>query len=127
VLQAVARHRLELAVPEALVAHGAGVLPREARARDALVVGGEGHGDAARHVAGERVLGAAHLEDLVVAAQAHLHQHPALAHRGEEPVGVGLGEHVDAVADALGVAHLHRAADVKGVVRCCTRRAGSAA
>ncbi len=114
-LEAVSRHGLELAVAELLVRRRAHVLAGQARARHALIVGGEGHRHTGLDVLAERVLGAGHFEDLYVAAEAHLDQHVARAHVGEERGGIGLAQHVDAVADALGVAGIDGAAHVVGV------------
>ena len=59
--------------------------------------------------------GAADLEDLGVARQAHLDEHVLRGHLGHQARRVGLRHDVEAVADALGVAGLDGGADVERV------------
>ena len=114
-LEAVPRRELQLAVAELLIGRRAVVLPGQARSRDTLVVGGERHGDLLVQILAERVVRPLHLEDLIVAAEAHLDEDALLAHLRHEARRIGLGHHVHAVTDALGVPGLDGVAHVERV------------
>ena len=114
--QRIARQGLERRPVEPPPAPRAEVLPGEVAARDALVVGAQGHGHARRAVEREGVITPAHAQDPLGAGGAHLHGDAPLGHLAQQGVGVALPRDVGAVPDAPRARHAHGVGDVKARV-----------
>jgi hypothetical protein len=103
----------EVLVGEVVVEGGAHVFVGDVDAADALVVSGKRH----RHMRGaverEGVVGALDAQNAFVGAEVDLDHHVLLRQFLQQGRGVVLVHHVDAVADALGVAQLDGLADVE--------------
>ena len=112
-LKALARRALQLSVGQPIALDGPQIFVRHVGAGNAFVVTGNRDRDAIPHVDRQRMIFAAHAQDLIVGRQVDFDQDVTGGHFLEQRDGIVFEHDIDAVPDALSVSTLNRGANVK--------------
>ena len=112
-LQALARHALQVGIREFIGSDGTQVFMRHVRTRNALVISCKRQRYTILLIYRQGMLRTVYPEDDVVTSQADLNQHIALRHFAQQSERIALIHDAHAMSDTLGMPALDRVADVE--------------